>query len=1044
MTTKRIAGTIAVLLGQLFMIPVAAGEEVTALVRFHDENTGLTVLRANVSLPVPGYWFAPPDAVAKDAGLSEVIVAAAPDTDAILSGRRMAQHEEQQEIDGAQRPLGQLGWVIRQFIEKHEGRPPKSVDELGDELGESTRKQLAGNYRLMDDLAIDSKQTDDSTHLIAYEIAPLVDDGKHWVLLSNGRVERRAIDPKLAPQVNPQRKAGLEPAATQADYIIHARLLNDSPTKVELKNSLTGKTTSVLIDPAKATPGEREVLGEWAFHRLASFPTHAEDVSSAILPHWFKQAPALYGVDPSSFAADRNFPAQRRQGRNTTVFNVFGGRAAISETLQMQDIETRQTSDEKETPIREIKGVEVKSHPFEEMLGTQPGGQIPLAKVIPADRFFAYFPKPAGLISWLDGGAEFLFNAGSSATGRSLQYGLSERYLAALGMDREWMRRLLDSGAVEEIAISTPDFFFIDGTEVTAVVLLKNPVLAAGLLQLLGINNLDTTAVRKGANGESSHWAQRGSLLFVSTDAGELARSLELQSAAGEGSLGRSAEFRYLLTKLPLQDSTRAFIYLSDPFIRRLVGPETKISQHRRIHARGEMEGLVAGSLLAKLDGNENATPSDLIAKHYVSTPKIATDAVLDPESGAISKTFGTLPRMHSLIDLGITHATARETAAYREYLQNYSSYWRRFFDPIALRLDQPDPATYEVSVFILPLIDNSIYNSIREMVASGEDESPLRIPVIEPEPVATLSMNLREEIWVKQGGEMLDGFAKTVGLDTSILDFLGPDIHLAIADADPIFEIGSGELADAFGPMDSRQMPMLAAAISMFTRPTALCVGLTDAAAVRRALDQSVGGQVNLASRDVTGNLYKVTGREGWVYRVNFFNFINLRLGIEVQDRFLVVRNMPFTSPFKITGTKAGTQPGAQLSLSPRACRLQLPALFASAAERERSAAFSGISDLLPLLVTGSSSLQEATGKHNSWFGFRPIHPAGGEWKWNGNEMTSSRYGTVRQPTQPDYPAGSRDFGLLRRVDGVDVGMRLEDDGLRTTARWQLRPASK
>ena len=53
---------------------------------------------------------------------------------------------------------------------------------------------------------------------------------------------------------------------------------------------------------------------------------------------------------------------------------------------------------------------------------------------------------------------------------------------------------------------------------------------------------------------------------------------------------------------------------------------------------------------------------------------------------------------------------------------------------------------------------------------------------------------------------------------------------------------------------------------------------------------------------------------------------------------------------------------------------------------------------------------------------------------------MKSDRYGTFRQPTQPDYQTGTRDFGLLRKVDGVEVGMRFESDGLRTTARWQLR----
>lgn len=1031
-----------VLLGQCLMIPASTGQEATAVERFHDEATGLTVLQANVSLPVPGYWYAVPDSGAVDSGLSEVFVIPNPDAYQVLAGRRMSQRNEHQEIERDRYPLYTLGWTIRNFAEKHDGHPPKSLDEIGDELGVEYRKQLTANFHLTDDLSIDSKLANDKTRVIAFETKPLIGDGQHWVLLSNGNNERRAIAPELAAQITARRAAVAEPVK-QADYTIHARLLKETPTKISLKNSLTGKTANIMIDPAKATPAKRDILGRWAVQRMMSLPMAPDDLSSTILPHWFQQAPALYGFEPDSLPSSFG---ESRRGRTTNIFNILGGRAAISETLQMQDIVAPQDSngENKDTPIREIKGVEVKSHPFEQMLGNKEGGRIALADMIPADRLFAYFPKPAGLISWLDGGAEFLFNAGSSATGRSLQYGLSERYLAAFGMDREWMRRLLDSGAVEEIAVSAPDLFFIDGTELTVVSRLKNPLLATGLLKMIGITNLDTATVHKGPHGELSHWARRGDLLFISTDAGELDRSLKLQASGGKDSLGRSAELRYMLTKLPLQESTRAFVYLSDPFIRHLVGPETKIPQHRRIRARSEMEGLIAGSLLSRYDGHDNASPADLIAKHYVAAPTIANDAVLDADSGAISKTFGALPRMNSLLDLGITTATAQETAAYNQYLENYRNYWRRYFDPIALRLDQPDPATYELSVFILPLLDNTIYNSLREIIASEEGGPPLNCPVIEPEPVATLSMNLREKTWVETGGEMLGEFARTAGFDTSILDFLGPDIHVAIADADPILEMGSGELTGAFGPSDSREMLAIPAIVSMFTRPTAVCVGLTDVAAVRRALNESVGRKMPLGGREISGSLYQVTGREGWVYRISFFNLITLRLGIDVQDRFLVIRNMPLTTPFRITGTKAATQPGAQINLSPRACRLQLPALFASAAERERAAAFGGISDLLPLLVTGTASIQEAAEKHKSWFGFRPVHPSGGEWNWDGQQMTSSRYGSTGQPTQPDYETGSREFGLLRRVDGVEVGMRLEDDGLRTTARWQLRSKGK
>jgi hypothetical protein len=963
----------------------------------------------------------------------------------------MSQRAGLKEIQAAQWPLNRLEWRIREYAGKHGGKSPQSLDELGDELDdEASRRQLTESYHVFQDrLAIIQDQAPADARIVAFETTPAVDDGKHWVLLSNGNAERRDIQPDLAATPGVTIKAR-RPATVRevkaVEYALFARVMDEKPATIRVKNSLTDEISDIGIDPAKAADGQREVLGGWARLRMWSLPPDGEG-SAAILPHWFRQAPALYGVNPEELGVVAGFSGRRERGRNASIFNVLGGRAAISETLQMQDIAAPQAStpDGAPTPISGIPGVEVKSHPFEEMLGAKEGGRIALAGVIPADRFFAYFPQPAGLISWLDGGAEFLFNAGSSTTGRSLEYGLGARYTAALGMERQWMRRLLDSGAVEEIAIALPDLFLIEGTEVTVVARLKNPTIAAALLKLIGINNLDTTTVRKGPDGSTSHWARRGDLLLISTHAGELGRVLELEAAGGKGSLGQSAELRYMLTKLPLRDSTKAFVYLSDPFIRHLVGPETKIPQHRRIRARGEMEALVAGSLLYQFDGHQGGNAADLLAKKYVSAPRIATDAVLDPSSAVVSKTFGPLPRMHSLMDLDITAATAEETAAYRQYLENYNRFWRRFFDPIAIRIDQPEPSAYELSVFILPLIDNSIYNSLRDIVTGGDGESVLRIPVIEPEPVATLSMNLSENVWVDGGGDVLETFAAKAGLDTTILDFLGPDLHLSLADADPILEMGSGELTHIFGTMSGgNDMMMISAIVSVFTRPTAISIGLSDPAAVRRALDNSVGRGAELAGMDVTGSLHKIAGRDGWVYRINFFDMMTLRLGIDVQDRFLVIRNMPLTSGFHITGMKDATQPGAQLTVSPRACRLQLPALFASAAERERAAAFSGISDLYPLLVTGRGSIREAAETHKAWFGFRPVHPGDGEWAWDGEEMSSNRYGTGGQPTQPDHAAGSRDFGILRKVDGGEVGMRFEDDGLRTTLRWKLRPVAK
>jgi len=48
--------------------------------------------------------------------------------------------------------------------------------------------------------------------------------------------------------------------------------------------------------------------------------------------------------------------------------------------------------------------------------------------------------------------------------------------------------------------------------------------------------------------------------------------------------LGDSAEFRYIRTLMPRGAKEEdGFVYLSDPFIRRLVGPELKLTERRRM-----------------------------------------------------------------------------------------------------------------------------------------------------------------------------------------------------------------------------------------------------------------------------------------------------------------------------------------------------------------------------------------------------------------------------------------------------------------------------
>ena len=89
----------------------------------------------------------------------------------------------------------------------------------------------------------------------------------------------------------------------------------------------------------------------------------------------------------------------------------------------------------------------------------------------------------------------------------------------------------------------------------------------------------------------------RGDLLMASTHRGELDLAIELHGNGGEGSLGTSDEFRYMLTKLDVNDRTRLYAYFSDPFVRRMVGPRER---HRERSVRRHVSPRGPGVLLRR------------------------------------------------------------------------------------------------------------------------------------------------------------------------------------------------------------------------------------------------------------------------------------------------------------------------------------------------------------------------------------------------------------------------------------------------------------
>ncbi|GAB4339371.1 MAG: hypothetical protein Kow0089_12160 [Desulfobulbaceae bacterium] len=902
--------------------------------------------------------------------------------------------------------------------------------------------------------------------ILMLELRPYINDGKHWKLYTDGTCVREDIDRDFISAhglvIRPIIPEALKPVMTRDGKnsakpyrIIAEGEESEKWTTLPLtfENTYSGEKITLSWDLDKHAPIDPFLL---RYRDLARYlqlqPYQAILTSSPVYQAWMKKK----GWDILSDASRAASLAQI-MGRELSVFNILGGRAAIEETLQLQPLQENDTEDtERNIPISSLKGVEVESHPFETMLAGHDDRTIGLADLVPHDRFFVYTPRPAAILPFLDQGARFIGNLGGVMSSSNISYDLPDRYLAALGLDNSWLQKLLESSAIRETALFFPDLFFIEGTDVTVLARVSMPKLVKPFLLLAGISGLEEGEIitRTLENGRKVHWSILNDILVISTSEDEMHSVLALGGSNGTGSLGRSHEFRYMLSQLPLRPETRFYAYFSDPFIRRLVSPATKIAQLRRLVARRNLEELTAGMLLARYEGYQGPmTVPGLIEAGYAFHYLGNGDFSIDRDGVAHSVTYGTLADLRPLADIPVTAVSEAESLAYKNYLDNYNRYWRRFFDPIALRLDDMEDASLELTTFILPLIRNSVYDGLKTLLASREDDIPLRIPEITPKPVVMFSMNIprkeeqkaaRRDI-LRFGAEFFNNYTS---IQPGIIKTLGPGIHFAILDADPVIALGSGDILGAFsgGTLNIVRgggMMLYPIALSMLTRPCVLLIETSDPQKTLSFLQKASTPSFRdprRAPRGVEHDFYRTSGRNEWIYALNIFNTIKIRLGIVLQGNYLQIRNIPWTS-LEETGTPREMElNGAQLEIAPAACEHQLPALFTSAAEQGRKTTFKGLGYLYPLMVSTTASVDEASEIHARLFGFRPVYRADDHWKWDGRELSSLLYGSVRKPVQPAHVAGDRDFGLLKDIDAMSLSMQFEESGLRASLRWKLR----
>lgn len=981
-------------------------------------------------------------------------------------GKRITRIRIASDLDDGKWPLRRAYYAAADYARQHQGKGPPNVEiflddedyqhvpadwnspDLPDEaLGRRGQADTDSpfyflvpdkefKYRTVSEA--DEPQfhvADEDREILAIELRPLLNDGQHWVLYTDGSLQRQPPDLQLLQEYELELRPLLDQTldelvgAEQADY--EAVLVIEGEVPAELQLRLINPITQADHTEVWKTADARQ--DELAWKRLVrarrnDWRPYLATPGGAVLSRWSHAAPSSGQPD-----------------RRPSTFSILGGRAAVEETLQLQVLSVDDNGAQEATiDIGMLQGVEVTSHPFEEMLAGNPGGENALANVIPHDRFFVYVAKPQAVVPLLGRGGDFIADAGAAITGQRLDYHLADMYLSRLGISEQLLRAVLEADLLRDFALSTPDLLFIDGTDITVAARLKHPQLLAGLVGLTG-----KQIVERQTPAGTSFWSLNDELLLISTNRAELEASLSLVRRDGQGSLGRSSEFRFMLTKLPINEQVRSYGYFSDPFVRRLVGPEVKLGQLRRLIAKGKLEYLTAARLQAQLDGRNASTVADLVNYGYVRESLLEADFSLS-EGVARSATWGSLGDLRTLAEVPVTRVSEAEREAYQQYVNAYSRYWRQFFDPIALRLsDQPD-GDIELTTYILPLVDNTIYRGLREILVHGEELTELSIPEMTPPPILSFSINVREARWLDFAEGMYEFFTEYSSVSPALLDDLGPSVHLAVHDADPVLALGSGDLLGAFGSGmatggDEAALVVAPIALSVLTRPCTLMIETRHPQRTKAYLRQSAKGSVadSRGDRWFRSYFHQVEDRDEWIWLMDLAGVVKIRYGIQVSGDYLVLRNIPWSQREEVSRSSPAKLNGAQLTIHPELCELQLPSLFTAAADNERRATLAGLSRLMPILLTHSQlTIEQALAMHDELFAFAPRIAANDRWTWDGRDLSSAQYGSPRVPKQPDFEPG-QPFGLLQAIQSATLNMQFEEDGLRSRVEWRphVRP---
>jgi hypothetical protein len=598
------------------------------------------------------------------------------------------------------------------------------------------------------------------------------------------------------------------------------------------------------------------------------------------------------------------------------LFSLFSGALAVQESLQLEAMRAGEQAPKSAqvAPIASLVGPAVKSHPWAEMLKAKmPGGKkpdiSPLSLLTPDDFYFAEFRSLSKMLDAIDASDLWGTHIFDQAFKDARTHRSAERLKRQLALETDPLATAFYDQAVEEAAVAGSDLFLREGSDATLLFRIKQPEIFRERMETLLASaeksrpdakratgrylDIDYTELRTPDRDISVFAAYPAPNIYVRSNS-KIAFQKILEAISGKTAdgkavrrLGETSEFAYIRALMPRGASEEdGFVYLSDPFIRKLVGAQLKIAESRRMICYNHLRMIGHGALLYLTERGKPPDSLEELAKTGCAPGVFGQRELACPEGGHYSLSSdgetgvcSVHLRANSLtpcIEIPALKATVKEANEYKAFVTDYNQYWRTFFDPIAIRL-QITPERYRIETIILPLIDNSIYTSLASTL--GGEPEPLDADRVPPRNIFSIAVRFNKERLLageagKPGEPRSEGLIKSLGISDEwdrslgITEFiskgLGNQLGFHVYDAHPTFDFNLpsfiGMMAGAFdgsaGSLTSTEV-LITFAVAALNTPVYISIPVQNAKTADRFLENLDKGLALIAREPEGGGLF-------------------------------------------------------------------------------------------------------------------------------------------------------------------------------------------